>query len=462
MAALRARHRRQHRPDRRPAQPGLAWLVIPLVTLPARFNSRAVAVGVGIVSLLLLATTFGVDTPYILDHPQSIITPVALIVAVALLSSALMKSDLEHRSSSVIDPLTGMLNRNALQTRIAELVAQAAILREPVALIVGDLDNFKAINDGHGHAAGDVVLKDVAYRMRKALRAYDLAYRLGGEEFLIILPGADSVQAAEVAEALRSAIADEPIAGLMVTISFGVSASEPGEFAYDDIFAEADLALYRSKQDGRNRVRVNAHPRARGGHGRRAAARGLAQSSALLADLKPLVGADAQRAPPGEQLQQLDAHDLAAPALQRAHVRLGAALADRRDDLLQIGARRDQLIGQLGLHRPGADQRLAEGDQRRVLGVGLAGADALDGDRLALAPAGDGFDDRLAAAVQRRIVEPADLAQAVDVLRAGAWRSRSAPRRAGCSTPGGRPRARPPRATAPARARPRAAAGRAS
>ncbi len=248
-----------------PRSPAVAWLVIPLVTLPARFNSRAVAVGVGVVTLLLLATTFGVDTPYILDHPQSIIAPIALIGAVALLSSALMKSDLEHRSSSVIDPLTGMLNRNALQTRIAELVQQAAILREPVALIVGDLDNFKAINDGHGHAAGDVVLKDVAYRMRKALRAYDLAYRLGGEEFLIILPGADSVQATEVAEALRSAIGDEPIAGLMVTISFGVSASAPGEFAYDDIFAEADLALYRSKLDGRNRVRVNAVPEQVGG-----------------------------------------------------------------------------------------------------------------------------------------------------------------------------------------------------
>jgi diguanylate cyclase (GGDEF)-like protein len=238
-----------------PESPALAWLVIPLVTLPARFNARAVGVGVGVVSALLLLVTFGVDAAYIVDHPQSIIMPIALLVAVALLSSALMKSDLEHRSSSVIDPLTGMLNRNALQTRVAELAQQAAILREPVALVVGDLDNFKAINDGHGHAAGDVVLKDVAYRMRKALRAYDLAYRLGGEEFLIVLPGADAAHGMEVAEALRSAIADDPIAGLLVTISFGVSASDPGTFEYDEVFAQADLALYRSKQEGRNRVR---------------------------------------------------------------------------------------------------------------------------------------------------------------------------------------------------------------
>ena len=160
----------------------------------------------------------------------------------------------------MIDPLTGMLNRNALHTRVAELTQQAAILREPVALIVGDLDNFKTINDGHGHAAGDAVLKDVAYRLRKSLRAYDLAYRLGGEEFLVVLPGAGAEQAAEVAETLRRSISDEPIAGLLVTISFGVSASAPGEFQYDDVFSGADLALYRSKQDGRNRVRVSAAP----------------------------------------------------------------------------------------------------------------------------------------------------------------------------------------------------------
>lgn len=241
-----------------PRSPALAWLVIPLVTLPARFGARAVALGGALVSVLLLVVTFAVDAAYILDHPQSIVMPLALLIAVALLSSALMTSDREHRSSSVIDPLTGMLNRNALQTRVAELAQQAAILQEPVALIVGDLDNFKAINDGHGHAAGDVVLKDVAYRMRKALRAYDLAYRLGGEEFLIVLPGADVEHAVEVAETLRAAIADDPIAGLLVTISFGVDASEAGRFDYDAVFAAADLALYRSKQDGRNRVRAGA------------------------------------------------------------------------------------------------------------------------------------------------------------------------------------------------------------
>jgi diguanylate cyclase (GGDEF)-like protein len=240
-----------------PRSPALAWLVIPLVTLPARFNGRAVAAGVGLVVVLLLATTFGVDAAYCVAHPQTIVMPIALVVAVALLSSALMTSDLEHRSSSVIDPLTGMLNRNALQTRVKELAQQAAVMREPVALVVGDLDRFKTINDGHGHAVGDAVLRDVAYRMRKALRAYDLAYRLGGEEFLIMLPGADREAARHVAETLRRAICDEPVAGLPATISFGVSASDPGEFAYDTVFAEADLALYRSKQEGRNRVRVS-------------------------------------------------------------------------------------------------------------------------------------------------------------------------------------------------------------
>jgi diguanylate cyclase (GGDEF)-like protein len=239
-----------------PHAAALPWLVIPLVTLPARFTGRAVAAGVLFVAALMCAVTLGVDAGEVVDRPDLLLAPVALLVSIALLSTALMRSDLEHRSSSVIDPLTGMLNRNALVTRVTELSQQAAIMREPVALVVCDLDRFKAVNDSHGHAAGDAVLRDVAYRMRKALRAYDLAYRLGGEEFLVVLPGGDAAKGAVVAESLRAAIADEPIAGLLVTMSFGVSASPPGDFDYDKVFAEADIALYRAKREGRNRVRV--------------------------------------------------------------------------------------------------------------------------------------------------------------------------------------------------------------
>jgi GGDEF domain-containing protein len=169
--------------------PGLSWLVVPVITLPVRFGTRGVAAGVGFTIALLLLVTFGLDLRSTVDGPEHFLFPLAAIVAVALLSTALLRSDLEHRSEAVVDPLTGMLNRNALMTRVVELAQQSAITREPVSLIVGDLDRFKQINDGHGHAAGDAVLKDVAYVIRKQLRAYDLVYRLGGEEFLVVLPG---------------------------------------------------------------------------------------------------------------------------------------------------------------------------------------------------------------------------------------------------------------------------------
>ena len=94
-----------------------------------------------------------------------------------------MRSDVDHRTEAVIDGLTGMLNRRALDQRLHELTAQARITGQPIAVIAGDIDHFKRVNDEHGHAAGDAVLVEVAYRLRKALRAFDLAYRVGGEEF---------------------------------------------------------------------------------------------------------------------------------------------------------------------------------------------------------------------------------------------------------------------------------------
>jgi hypothetical protein len=176
--------------DGGPTSPGVSWLAIPVVTLSARFTMRGVVAGVLFTTVLMLAVTVGVDPGAVLAEPPLVLLPLALLAGVALLSTALMRSDLEHRSESVLDGLTGMLNRRALSARCNELDEQAVLTREPVGVIVGDIDHFKRINDEHGHARGDAVLVDVAYALRKRLRAFDLAYRVGGEEFLVLLPGA--------------------------------------------------------------------------------------------------------------------------------------------------------------------------------------------------------------------------------------------------------------------------------
>jgi diguanylate cyclase (GGDEF)-like protein len=236
-------------------EPTLGWLAIPVVTLSARFSLRGVALGVGITLLLMAAVAFGVDAQAVFDYPPRLIAPAAMVVAIAILSTALMHSDVEHRSEAVIDPLTSMLNRNALAVRAEELSQQSALTGEPVGVVIGDLDHFKRVNDSDGHSAGDAVLRDVAYVIRKTLRAFDLAYRLGGEEFLILIPGADIDQAVKLAEHLREAVEAGCASGYGMTMSFGVSTSERGtRFDYEKVFARADAALYEAKRGGRNRV----------------------------------------------------------------------------------------------------------------------------------------------------------------------------------------------------------------
>jgi diguanylate cyclase (GGDEF)-like protein len=241
-----------------PRSPALAWLVLPVITLAARFNVRGVITGSSVAAGLILASSFGVDPSDVIAAPQHVVFALALLGAVALLSLALMQSDLQHRTASVIDPLTSMLNRNALRVRVDELRAQARIVQQPIGLIIGDLDHFKAVNDTHGHATGDAVLRDVAYSLRKRLRAFDLAYRLGGEEFLILLPGASAQEAATLAEDLRRVIHATRHGNQYVTMSFGVSASEPARFDYDEAFEAADQALYAAKSAGRNCIHVNS------------------------------------------------------------------------------------------------------------------------------------------------------------------------------------------------------------
>ena len=235
--------------------PMLSWLAIPVVTLSTRFSLRGVAVGVAWTLALMAAVAFGVYGERVIDYPPLLLAPAALVAAVAILSTALMRSDVQHRTEAVIDPLTSMLNRNALAIRADELSQQSALTGEPVGVLLGDLDHFKRVNDTYGHNAGDAVLREVAYVMRKELRAFDLAYRLGGEEFLILLPGSDAEQAHTLAEHLRETIESSQVGRHQITMSFGVGASQVGEhFDYDTVFARADAALYEAKRAGRNRV----------------------------------------------------------------------------------------------------------------------------------------------------------------------------------------------------------------
>jgi diguanylate cyclase (GGDEF)-like protein len=235
----------------------LSWLAIPIITLASRFSIRGIVAGVVFALALLFAVAFGVNADAVVDQPPLVIAPAALIISIAMLSTALMRSDVEFRSRSVIDPLTGMLNRSALGARVGELSQQSEVSGYPVSLVLADLDEFKALNDSHGHSAGDAVLRDLAYRLRKRMRAFDLAYRIGGEEFLMLLPGSELAEAVAFADQLCAAIADEEFSGVRVTLSCGVAASGAGStFHYDEVFAAADAALYEAKRSGRNCVRA--------------------------------------------------------------------------------------------------------------------------------------------------------------------------------------------------------------
>ena len=246
-----------------PRMPGLSWLALPVVTLSSRFSVRGVVVGVVASMTLILAVCFGVYAGGSLADPTLVIAPLALSACAALLSMPLMRSDMEHRSHAVLDQLTGLLNRKALASRVTELAQQSQLTGEPVGLIVADLDSFKAINDTHGHAAGDAVLRDVANLLRTQLRAFDLAYRVGGEEFVILLPGSDCYQAEILAERIRRAVCEARVGGLRATVSLGVDASARGErFDYETVFRKADAALYRAKQAGRDRVCAAQRPAA--------------------------------------------------------------------------------------------------------------------------------------------------------------------------------------------------------
>jgi diguanylate cyclase (GGDEF)-like protein len=213
---------------------------------------------VGTIYLLavFLASTAGIDPAAAAAHSQALVAAAALILSTVILSGALVESDRAHRRRSTLDPLTGLFNRNALEQRLSELDGQPCDPSEGLshAFLLCDLDHFKRVNDQFGHAAGDAVLQDVAYTMRAALRAGDSIYRVGGEEILVMLPGAGHVDALEIAERLRVEVRDRRPVGVPVSLSIGVAVAEPGLVDTGEMLSRADSALYAAKAEGRDRV----------------------------------------------------------------------------------------------------------------------------------------------------------------------------------------------------------------
>jgi two-component system cell cycle response regulator len=161
---------------------------------------------------------------------------------------------------AITDGLTGLHNRRYMETHLGTLVEQATQRGKPLSLLMLDIDYFKSVNDTHGHDAGDDVLREFALRIRRSVRNIDLACRLGGEEFVIVMPETDMTVAAMVAERLRRRIAGEPFPVqqgtklLNVTLSIGIAALTSAVDTPTTILKRADQALYRAKRDGRNRV----------------------------------------------------------------------------------------------------------------------------------------------------------------------------------------------------------------
>ncbi|MFC4159573.1 GGDEF domain-containing protein [Chitinimonas lacunae] len=217
----------------------LHWLRLAIFLVEPQQDLFAPRLGSALLFLTVFATEIGVTYGF------------------PLVSRERLLLELDRRAT--FDGLTDTYNRFAFDT-----VAQASLARlgrehEGLALLMLDLDHFKQVNDRHGHAAGDAVLRQTAERLRAQLRVGDLLGRYGGEEFVVLLPATSAAEAIEVAERLRQAVRSSPVGygaqSITVTISVGVAATvEP--VLLERLYRAADLALYSAKRDGRDRVVV--------------------------------------------------------------------------------------------------------------------------------------------------------------------------------------------------------------
>jgi len=208
--------------------------------------------------LALAARDVGyLDVPLAWQQPIYVFGFLFIIVTnLGFLQMCKMRAEAEVLQQAMTDGLTGLANRRALDAALARALAVAARSGQPFALVMVDLDHFKAINDRFGHGAGDTVLTGFAGRLRSGLRAQDLAFRYGGEEFCVLLPNTDADGAAVMARRLHGQVALAAHDGMPAqTSSLGVAVWRQGDTA-DALLGRADQALYRAKAGGRDRVEV--------------------------------------------------------------------------------------------------------------------------------------------------------------------------------------------------------------
>jgi two-component system, cell cycle response regulator len=194
-------------------------------------------------------------------EPTELLARVQAAARVKRLQDELRQRNEELDLISRTDALTGLRNRRHVEEYLTRLVSLARRNVEPIAVLIIDIDHFKSVNDGHGHDAGDAVLRQVAGRMVDSVRLEDMVGRWGGEEFLVVLPNTPAQGAAELAERLRQVVAGEPCrlpdgGAVPVTISLGCAASVVDDAA--TLVRSADAAMYEAKESGRNRVVVAA------------------------------------------------------------------------------------------------------------------------------------------------------------------------------------------------------------
>lgn len=230
---------------------GLFWMYASVLSTFLLLRHRE-AVLVTAVALAVLAI-HGKAFESTLEMGQFIISAsvVALFSFIFAYHAEQLRKQMELLASR--DPLTGASNRRSMEDELLRAIEMSRRERRPYGLAILDLDHFKQINDRYGHAVGDQVLIDFVRLVKAATRKVDRLFRYGGEEFVLLLPGADTTALRTVLDGLRTRIGESlHVRGEVVTTSIGAAALMPGE-DWEAWMVRADAALYRAKHDGRNR-----------------------------------------------------------------------------------------------------------------------------------------------------------------------------------------------------------------